>query len=81
MTREQYLMMRKGGNFNIIHEFYKDHFNYDKHSPLLSLEQLAQTLPMFGDPNVIFEKCCRHYDEKFKVIIIKDKEGKTIANV
>jgi hypothetical protein len=81
MTREQYLMMRKGGNFNIIYEFYKDHYDHDKHKQFLSLEQLAQTLPMFGDPNLIFEKCCKYYDEKFKVIIIKDKEGKTIANV
>lgn len=81
MTREQYLIMKKNGNFNIVYEFYRDHFNSDKHSPFLSIEQLAQTLPMFSDPNVVFEKCCRYYDEKFKVVIVKNKDGQIIANV
>jgi hypothetical protein len=81
MTREQYIQMKNNGNFNIVYEFYTEMFDRSKHSPFLSIEQLAQTLPMFGDINLIFDKCCRHYDEKFKVIIVKDKDGKIIANV
>ena len=81
MTREQYIMMRKNGNFNVIYEFYKDHFSSNEHHPFLSIEQLAQTLPMFGDVNLIFEKCCRYYDEKFKLVIVKDKDGKVMATV
>lgn len=81
MTREQYLTMRRNGNFNIIYEFYKDHFSSNKHSPFLSIEQLAQTLPMFGDVNLIFEKCCRYYDEKFNVVIVRNKDGNVIKTV
>jgi hypothetical protein len=81
MTREQYIQMRANGNFNIIHEYYKEFFDSSKHSPLLSIEQLAQTLPMFGDPNVVFEKCCRHYNEKFSIVDLKDKDGKIIKSL
>ena len=81
MTREQYIQMRANGNFNIIYEYYKEFFNSEKHSPLLSIEQLAQTLPMFADPNLIFEKCCRYYNEKFTITDLKDKEGKIIKSL
>lgn len=81
MTREQYLRMRAGGNFNIIYEYYTEFFDRDKHHPLLSIEQLAQTLPMFGDPNVIFEKCCRYYNEKFNIVDVKNKEGQIIKSL
>lgn len=81
MTREQYIQMRAAGNFNIIHEYYKEFFDSSKHSPLLSIEQLAQTLPMFGDPNLIFEKCCRYYNEKFNIADLKDKDGKIIKSL
>jgi len=81
MTREQYIQMRNNGNFNIVYEYYKEFFNYDKHSPFLSIEQLAQTLPMFGDINLIFEKCCRYYNEKFNVVDLRNKEGQIIKTL
>ena len=78
MTREQYLQMRQGQNFNIVHEFYKEKFDHSKHSPFLSLMELATFLPMTGSVNIIFERCCKYYDEKFDVRILSDKNGNYI---
>lgn len=78
MTREQYLMMREKQNFNIIFEYYKEKFDLKKHTPFLQIEQLAQLLPMFGNINVVFDNCCKYYDEKFNVTILSDKNGNYI---
>ena len=81
MTREQYLQMRQGQNFNIVHEFYKEKFDHSKHSPFLSVIELAQLLPMFGNANLIFERCCKYYEEKFDVRILTDKNGNYIKTL
>jgi hypothetical protein len=81
MTREQYLMMRQGGNFNIVYEFYKENFDQSKHKPFLGIQELAQLLPMFGNIDVIFETCCKHYDQKFNVVRVSDKNGNLIKLV
>ena len=81
MTREQYLQMRQGQNFNIVYEFYKEKFDSSKHSPFLSLMELATFLPMTGNVNIIFERCCKYYDEKFDVRILTDKNGNYIKTL
>jgi hypothetical protein len=81
MTKEDYLKFRAGQNFNIVHEFYKEKFDHSKHSPFLSLMELATFLPAFGNVNMIFEKCCRYYDEKFDVKILSDKNGNLIKSL
>ena len=78
MTREQYLLMREKQNFNIVYEFYRENFDHTKHHPFLSINDLAQLLPMFGNINVIFENCCRHYDQKFNITFLSNKNGELI---
>ena len=82
MTREDYLMMRSGGNFNIIHEYYAEHFDHNKHKPFLNMMELAQFLPASGrNINSIFSKCCKYYDEKFEVNNLLDKDGNLIKSL
>jgi hypothetical protein len=79
MTREQYLSMREKGNFNIVHEFYKEKFDPKKHTPFLSIMDLPNLLLAAGRSiDKIYEDCCRHYDEKFDVRILSDKNGNVI---
>lgn len=78
MTREQYLLMREKQNFNIVYEFYRENFDHSKHHPFLSINDLAQLLPMFSNINLILDNCCRYYDEKFNVTILSDKDGNYI---
>lgn len=78
MTREQYLMMRENQNFNIVYEYYRERFDQSKHYPLLSINELVQILTTFSNINQIFDTCCRHYDEKFAINILRDKDGNII---
>jgi len=79
MTREEYLKMREGQNFNIVYEFYKEKFDPDKHKPFIQIMDLPNLLLVAGRSiNVIFENCYRYYDEKFDVRILSDKDGKVI---
>jgi len=79
MTREDYLKMREGQSFNIIYEFYKEKFDHSKHKPFISIMDLPNLLLAAGRSiNMIFEDCCKYYDEKFNVKILSDKNGNVI---
>ena len=78
MTREQYINMRNNGDFMIVYEYYKEHFDNTKHSPFFSPQELVQILPMRFNVQLIYEKCVKHFDDKFQIVTIKDKEGNTI---
>ena len=53
-------------------------FDHSKHKPLLSIVQLLQYLPQWGNIQNIFEDVCEHYDNKFEIVEVKDREGNTI---
>ena len=76
MTRQQYLMLRQRQDFNIVYEYYKEKFDHNKHTPVLSIMELPQALLATGyPPSQLFAKCCEHYDKEFNVIQIFDKDG------
>jgi hypothetical protein len=75
-------MLRKRGDFNIIYEYYKEKFDSSIHSPFISIMELPQLLLATGfNPNNILAKCCEHFDNKFGVIRVLDKDGNTIATL
>jgi hypothetical protein len=79
MDREKYLKMREGQNFNIIYEYYKEKFDPNKHKPFIGIMDLPNLLLATGRSiDMIFENCCRYYDEKFDVRILSDKNGNVI---
>lgn len=82
MTREQYIVMRDGGNFNIVYEYYKEKFDHSKHKPFLSIFELPQMLLATGyGPNQLLDKCIRYYDEKFNLVHLLDKNGNLIKTL
>ena len=78
MTREQYIMLRNRGDFNIVYEYYKELFDPKKHKPFFSIEELIQLLPMNFNVNVIMDKCVRHFDQKFEIKVLSDKNGNIV---
>jgi hypothetical protein len=79
MTKEQYLHMRSNGDFNIVYEYYKEKFNHSKHTPFLHIQDLANLLLNLGyDVNKILDKCAMHFDQKFSIVRVLDKDGKFI---
>jgi len=78
MTREQYIMLRERSDFNIVYEYYKELFDPKKHQPFFSINELIQLLPMKFNVNVIMDKCVRHFDQKFEIKILSDKNGNIV---
>lgn len=78
MTREEYINMRKSGDFMIVYEYYKEHFDNTKHSPFFSPQELVQLLPMKFNIQLIYDKCINYFDNKFEIVILRDKEGNII---
>ena len=82
MTREQYIVFRKNGNFNIVYEYYKEKFDHTKHKPFLSVAELPQLLLATGfNVNQIFNDCCKYYNEKFNIVELLDKDGYSIKTL
>ena len=78
MTREQYISIRGTGDFTVIYEYYKEHFDRTKHTPFFSPEELLHILPMRFNLQPIYDKCIKHFDDKFAIVTLRDKEGKII---
>ena len=79
MTRESYITMRAQGNFNIVYNYYREHFDSSKHSPFFNITDLANLLVKLGfNIDSIMEKAVKYYDTKFDVRILSDKDGKIV---
>lgn len=76
--REQYLQMRKNGNFSMewFYEYYKKNFNSEKHKILIPFEIFQQTFNFYfqNNANIILE----NLDFEFEITILTDKENKII---
>ena len=78
MTKEDFLHFKSIRDFHLIYHFYTEKFDHNKHKPFLSIRELLQYLPQWGDLNVIFEDVCKYYDNKFEIVEVQDSKGNTI---
>lgn len=79
MTKDQYLSLKIQNSLNIVYEYYKERFDRSKHRPFLPPHEFAMYLQMCMDVPRVFEKVCNYYDDKFKIVLLKDKNGNFIA--
>ena len=81
MTKSEYIAYRQQGALNVVYEYYKEKFNANKHTPFLSPQEFSTFLPMVMDVNKVFERVVKHYDQKFNVMELRDKEGRLIKMI
>jgi hypothetical protein len=79
MTKHEYLQMKKTGSIQVVYEYYKERFDRNKHKPFLPPNEFAMYLQMYMDVPKVFERVCNHYDEKFIVVVLKDKNANFIS--
>jgi hypothetical protein len=82
MTREQYLNLRKANSADILYEFYKEKYNSNKHNKFLSPHEFSTFFSMYANVNIdkAFQRACEHFDNKFTVVKLANKDG-IIINV
>lgn len=71
--------MRKAGSVQLVYEYYKERFDRNKHSPFLPPSEFAMYLQMCMDVPRVFERVCNYYDDKFNIVLLKDKNGNFIS--
>lgn len=79
MTKHEYIQMKKAGSVELVYEYYKERFDRNKHRPFLSPHEFAMYLQMCMDVPRVFEKVCNYYDNKFNIVLLKDKNGNFIS--
>jgi hypothetical protein len=79
MTRNEYLHLKKMSSVQIVYEYYRERFDKSKHRPFLPPTEFAMYLQMCMNVPAVFERVCQHYDELFKVVTLKDKDGNFIS--
>jgi len=79
MTKQEYLRIRNVISLELMHEYYAEHFDHDVHKPFLNANDFAQFIQMWPFAKQAYEKVLKHYDEKFGVTMLSDKDGKLIT--
>ena len=79
MTKHEYIQMKKAGSAELVYEYYKERFDRSKHRPFLPPHEFAMYLQMCMDVPRVFERVCQYYDDKFNIVLLKDKNGNFIA--
>ena len=79
MTKEQYLRDVQTQNFpNILYAMYLEKFDGNKHKPFLQPREFMTYIQMTGMMNEYLQNTFSHYDQKFNINRLYNKEGKLI---
>lgn len=80
MNKYMYLLMRSSGSMDILYEYYKDHYDKERHSRFLHPQEFGSALQswnMMGLP-MMMQKAVDYFDIKHGVTKLLDKEGNLI---
>lgn len=80
MTKSDYIHRRINNDINIVYEYYLEKFDRNRHKGnILGIQEFFIYLNMWGDINQIFERIRSHYDQKFNIIILSDKNNNILG--
>ena len=81
MTKQEYIRQRNVISLELMHEYYAERFDQSVHKPFLNMNDFAQFIQMWPFAKQAYENVLKHYDEKFNVIAVSDKDGKLITHL
>ncbi len=80
MPKSDYIHRRINNDMNIVYEYYLERFDGNKHKGgRLGIQEFFIYLNMWGDINQIYERVRQHYDEKFNIITLSDKNNNILG--
>ena len=80
MTKEQYITSKTYDPFSVIYHYYQENCDPNKHLNL-SPQELMTYLQMWKSLNLIMQTVSAHYDQKFNLVAVLDKDGKFIKYI
>lgn len=78
MTREEYISQRDTPSFDLMYEYYKEKFDYVRHTHFLPFTHFVQFMQMWPFAREAYQTVVEYFDEKFGVTSLKDKDGQLI---
>lgn len=81
MTKEQFFHSVQYDHGNILYSMYKEKFDEKKHKPFLGITEFMMYMQMSGRLGEYFEIACKHYEQKFGINKLYNKDGKLIRFV
>jgi len=78
MTKEQYITLRGNNALDVIYQYYREHYDVSKHIGPLGVQEFFIYLNMWGNIQQIAERVISHYDQKFNLVQLLDKNGNLI---
>lgn len=79
MTKEQYFHDVQYNQGNILYSMYTEKFDSSRHKPFLQFRDFMMYMQMSGMTSTYFQVACAHYEKKFGINKLFDKDGKLIA--
>lgn len=80
MTREQYIQIKRTQPVGIVYEYYREHLNVNKHK-LLGAQEFFTFVQMWASIDELFKIASTHYDQKFVITTLTDKDGNLIKYI
>ncbi len=78
MTRNEYILNRHIASFDVVYQYYVEHFSHEKHGLFLSFDEFVHFMRMWPLAKHAYNVARDYYDEKFTVVELKDKDGNLI---
>jgi hypothetical protein len=79
MTKTEYIQTKTANPIKLVYSYYKEKFNYSKHSPFLSENEFYNYLQISSDVNKTIIKVFNYYDNLYNVVTLMDKNGNIIT--
>lgn len=70
MNRENYIKLREENSPEIMYDFYKEHFNKEKHKDFLEFPQFIEFIQLYPLVQQAYNVSCEYYDAKFNILKI-----------
>ena len=78
ITKEQYINLRNSKTLDVIYYYYREHHVPGKHIGPFDIQEFFIYLNMWGNMQQIFQKVIDHYDQKFNLVQLLDRNGNII---
>jgi hypothetical protein len=78
MERSTYIKIKSEAPLQLVYELYKERFDSTKHNLFLNQNDFYRFIQMWNNINNLCHQAIEHYDAKFEIITLMDKDGKPL---
>ena len=78
MERNTYIKIKSEAPLQLVYELYRDRFDHSRNNVFLNQNDFFRFVQMWNNVNNLCHQAIEHYDAKFGIITLMDKDGKAL---